>query len=156
MFYYDKQGRKIEFQWISCACGCGEIIRDHNKNGPVKYKNHHNVKRENNSIWKGGIRKSGRYKKIRRPHHKFVDKKGYVFLHRYLKELDLGRYLDPKEKVHHDDNNPDNNSPENLILLENHSQHFSIHVKQNWKNNLYKNQKRDKLGRFITYLNNHT
>ena len=39
-----------------------------------------------------------------------------IMMHRYVMEQVLGRYLDPRERVHHKDGDRKNNSPENLEL----------------------------------------
>ncbi len=72
--------------------------------------------------------KSGKYKLIYRPHHKFADSQGHVLEHRYNKELDLGRYLDPKEVVHHNNANPHDNLEDNLTLFQTHSEHVKFEM----------------------------
>lgn len=54
-----------------------------------------------------------------------VDKKR-VLKHRLLMEKKLGRKLDVKELVHHIDGNNDNNSLDNLTIV-NPSQHINLH-----------------------------
>lgn len=75
---------------------------------------------------------------------KFSDKDGYVLVsgqwnhpkhdphgsvreHVLVMERTLGRYLEPGERVHHIDENPANNAPENLQLLKSDSDHASLH-----------------------------
>jgi len=41
-------------------------------------------------------------------------KKKYVYLHRAVKEKELGRYLKPEEQVDHKDGDKTNNAPSNL------------------------------------------
>lgn len=69
--------------------------------------------------YKNGITENKKrgYKRILRHHHKYCDINGYVNLHRYLKELDLGYYITPGYDVHHKDRNTRNNAPENLQVL---------------------------------------
>lgn len=55
--------------------------------------------------------------------------KGYVYEHRYVAESQLGRLLHDDEVVHHLDCDRQNNSPNNLIVLIDHSSHAKIH---NW------------------------
>lgn len=85
-------------------------------------------------------------------HHAFkqegsVRKDGYVrvslngrrrYLHRILIEESLGRSLATKEHIHHIDENPKNNSLENLTLT-NNPLHRKLHAKS---------QKRNKYGKF--------
>ena len=50
-----------------------------------------------------------------------------VFLHRRIMEEQLGRKLTAEEVVHHIDGNPKNNSPDNLLLFPNQSEHMKFH-----------------------------
>ncbi len=51
--------------------------------------------------------------------------------HRVVAETMLGRALRPDEHVHHKDENKQNNSPENLVVLS-ASEHLSLHSLQRW------------------------
>jgi hypothetical protein len=44
-------------------------------------------------------------------------KKKYIYLHRAVKEKELGRYLTPDEQVDHKDKDKTNNDPSNLVLV---------------------------------------
>ena len=50
----------------------------------------------------------------------------YQRLHRMVFEQQLGRQLSPREVVHHKNGNPQDNRPENLLLLQNQSQHMLL------------------------------
>ena len=61
----------------------------------------------------------------------FVNKNGYrqfkdtgKYVHRHVEEKKLGRSLKPGEVVHHKDGNPLNNSPNNLKVYRNQSDHM--------------------------------
>ena len=61
----------------------------------------------------------------------YVSKTGYrkfkdsgTYVHRWVEEKKLGRKLKPKEVVHHKDGNPLNNSPNNLKVYKNQSEHM--------------------------------
>jgi hypothetical protein len=53
------------------------------------------------------------------PEHHLSDKNGYVLEHRYVAEENMDRQLLPKEVVHHRDGNKQNNSIENLEVMDN-------------------------------------
>lgn len=81
---------------------------------------------EKNGRWKGGsiIDKDG-YRLIKSPNHPRRDRHNYVREHRLVMEKTIGRYLDPREVVHHKDGNKLNNSPENLELFQRNSEHLA-------------------------------
>lgn len=72
-------------------------------------------KGERNSQWKGGKEAT---------------------LHKYRREafetvaIFLGQPVPPKVVIHHLDENPQNNAPENLVLFENQAQHANYHQQQ--------------------------
>lgn len=59
--------------------------------------------------------------------HPNANAQGYVYEHRIIMEESIGRLLTDKEVVHHIDLDPTNNNIDNLILLDNSSEHASIH-----------------------------
>jgi len=61
------------------------------------------------------------------PDHPAATKKGYVYQHRLVMEKKIGRYLLPKEVVHHIDENKQNNHPDNLMLFDNDAEHQKHH-----------------------------
>lgn len=111
------------FKWGYCWCACGTELPS------LRYKwwlrryivNHKNRGKfgKDSSGYKNGMvedKKRG-YIIIARRHHKYAGTKGRIYLHRYLKELDLGRYITPEYDVHHIDRNTRNNEPENLMEI---------------------------------------
>jgi hypothetical protein len=80
---------------------------------------------EQNPNWKGGrkIRKDG-YVMVRRPEHPNAIH-GYVLEHRLVMEQMIGRYLLPTEVVHHRNENPSDNRPENLQIFSSQAEHIS-------------------------------
>ena len=91
---------------------------------------------KNNFFWKDGktISKSG-YVYIHKPNHPFCNNGGYVPKHRLIMEKHLGRYLTPKEVVHHRGikypigsiENKQDNRIENLQLFNNNGIHIKFH-----------------------------
>jgi hypothetical protein len=74
--------------------------------------------------WKGGTKISKGYRYIYQPDHPFRRHGNYVLEHRLVMEQKLGRYLHPKEVVHHIDGNRLNNVPENLIVFGSNGEHL--------------------------------
>lgn len=68
-------------------------------------------------------------------------KKKYIYLHRAVKELELGRYLKPDEQVDHKDKDKTNNSPSNLVLIVK-GEHQKDHVSRG--NHFWKKSPRNK------------
>ncbi len=66
------------------------------------------------------------YIEISAPNHPFKNNHGRVKEHRLVMEEFLGRYLDPKEVVHHVNENKQDNRIENLQLVT-HKEHFKLH-----------------------------
>lgn len=108
---------------IPCACGCGEMIYSINSIGrPQKYKLGHwfrDIVGENHWKWKGGTYtdKQRGYITIIRRHHPYRNGSNKVYLHRYLKELDLGYYITKEYEVDHINGDKRDNRPENLQVL---------------------------------------
>ena len=83
---------------------------------------------KNHPLWKGGIKKHGEgYVYEHNPKHKYADGNGYVLQHRLVMEKSLGRYLKPKEIVHHINGKKSDNRIENLILLKDQAEHLAVH-----------------------------
>lgn len=59
--------------------------------------------------------------------HPLVNKCGYVYYHRHVLSVKIGRWLEKTEHCHHIDGNKLNNDPNNLELLS-ASEHISLHV----------------------------
>ena len=100
--------------------------------------------RENHSKWNGGkFRDSEGYIHIKSYDHPYRDKENYVREHRLVMEKVLGRYLKPKEVVHHINEIVDDNRPENLEVLKSGGIHSAIHKtgkplpKKNYKGRWY-------------------
>lgn len=86
-----------------------------------EYKNH--MKK----IHRKKVSKRGNYLQIYYPQHPRVNERGYVYQHIIIMEKIIGRYLKPKEIIHHIDGNRYNNSENNLMLFKSRGQHINFH-----------------------------
>ena len=88
-----------------------------------------------NPMWTGGRTITKGYVYVHRPDHPQARKAGYVLESRLVMEAKLGRYLTREEVVHHKDDNPLNNHPDNLKLYPNNAAHLADTLKgkvPNW------------------------
>lgn len=85
---------------------------------------------DENVNWKGGISIIDGYAAILMPFHPMANGRGYINNNRLVMESMLMRYLTRKEVVHHIDHDRLNDSEDNLILFQSHSEHMKYH----WQN----------------------
>lgn len=74
-------------------------------------------------------RKDG-YVSLYLPDHPYATAEGYYAEHRFVMEKMIGRFLDPKEEVHHINHKRNDNRPENLHLFASKEEHMSHHMKE--------------------------
>jgi len=67
-----------------------------------------------------------RYRYIFLPNHPHATKQGYFAEHRYIVEKAIGRYLSPKEIIHHINHNKTDNSIDNLMILPSPGKHVMV------------------------------
>jgi hypothetical protein len=123
-------GKRILEGFRVCRCGCETIFRRRSYNGnEAFFLMGHNQKGIYHSQWNGGKFVSDQgYIKAWCPDHPH-NRLGYVREHRLVMEAYLGRYLDPRELVHHIDGNRKNNVIDNLELVHN-EEHISHHKRK--------------------------
>ncbi len=78
--------------------------------------------------WKGGKANSEGYILIYCPEHPSCKTKKYVYEHRLVAEKILGRYLTPKEIIHHINKIKSDNRPKNLFLFIDRATHTAYHL----------------------------
>ncbi len=75
--------------------------------------------------WKGGrVPDKAGYILLYRPEHPDSNSNGYIREHRLVAEQMLGRRLLPSEVVHHKNDVPDDNRPENLQVFDTNADHL--------------------------------
>jgi hypothetical protein len=123
----------------SCACGCDTPIHSKDKWGRnVSYVRGHSNKGRYGSespCWRGGRSLDSRgYWNIRVEGHPRATRLGsYVKEHIVIMEKHLGRFMDPREVIHHKNGIVTDNRIENLQLV-NPADHNRIHKKgKTWK-----------------------
>lgn len=105
----------------SCGCLSRKKLTERNKVLIRAGTKNHN--------WGGGTKKSddGRTS-IKYLGHPFASKQGYVLKYRLVLEQHLGRFLLPKEVVHHIDSDCMNNKLSNLMLFNSQAEHLKFHA----------------------------
>ena len=102
---------------------------------------------KNNPRWNGGRKVNSQgYILISNPSHPFCDKQGYVREHRLVMEKKLGRYLKPKEIVHHkgiefplgSTENKQDNRIKNLGLFSCNAKHIKDCLIKTFRNKTHK------------------
>lgn len=83
----------------------------------------------NAAHWRGGRTLVKGYWMIYSPDHPAATKQKRVAEHRLVMEKLLGRYLTPREVVHHIDGDRCNNVPENLMVFQTNTEHLKAELK---------------------------
>src|ERR1035437_342538 len=94
------------------------------------------LRKEQNPAWRGGRIQRGNYWYIHLPEHPYATQGGYVLESRLVMEAKLGRYLSPKEVVHHKEGYE--NHPDNLDVYSTNGEHLADTLKDkvpNWTEN---------------------
>lgn len=120
-----------------CECGCGKQtnISNHTdkrkniKEGEYRRFVHgHNQQGWRNYKWNGGKTTNNRgYILILQPEHPRATPKGYVPEHILIVEKAMGKFLSPKHKVHHFNEDTANNVNKNLVACEDQKYHLLLH-----------------------------
>jgi hypothetical protein len=97
---------------------------------PMRPRGWNNQQGSRNVSWNGGrtTDKHG-YVLIRKPEHPMANSAGYVREHRLVVEEILGRPLTQTEVVHHLNDEPGDNHPDNLMVYETNGRHLAETLK---------------------------
>lgn len=114
-----------------CSKRCANIYNNTGKKNPMygrrgKLAPAFGKKGEKSFNWNGGKKRERGYVLVLVPNHPFSIN-GYVREHRLVMEKKLGRFLDPKEIIHHINHVKDDNREENLMLYKNNGEHLKGH-----------------------------
>lgn len=129
-----------------CACGCGKETRIVERNRfrrgqikgcPLQYIHGHNKTfpapkfGTENGNWKGGRCIVNGYQVVTsKGHHRAHSGTSKVYEHILKAEKALGKELPEKAQVHHINHNPLNNKNSNLVICQDQSYHFLLHVRE--------------------------
>lgn len=117
-----------------CACGCGEQVgrakTGPNRGEPNKFVHGHNS-RVNPTNWNGGqFTDADGYVHVLRPDHPRADSIGYVREHILVAEEAMGKPLPEGALIHHVNQDPSDNRPENLVVCPDDAYHMLLHARQ--------------------------
>ena len=86
------------------------------------------IREQTGSYYKGFSKTMEGYKMLYNPNYP-TDERKYILEHRFIMELILGRKLEDKEFVHHNNGIRDDNRPENLCIVNNNNHERGTFVK---------------------------
>ena len=110
----------------TCACGCGGGVTP----GKCFVKWHHLGVGEDNPRWKGGLTHDQQgHVLVMMPNHPNAKPSGYVKRSRLVAEKKLGRRLLAGEVVHHINKIPNDDRPDNLMVI-GAAEHQALHMRE--------------------------
>ncbi len=125
LLYHQNRGKihgKGSRPKIALALRGRSLSEEHKRNISMSIKGPRSCK------WRGGRTRLKGYVRVMAHEHPHADGDGYVLEHRLVMEGIIGRYLEPREIVHHKNLIRDDNEPENLQLCANDAEHRRVHM----------------------------
>lgn len=112
------QENNLRENLVTLCWGCHNDRHDHYVPDGVEDTSVYGLRGEDSPNWDGGRYEDVHgYIMVKRPDHPNADTRGYIGEHRLVASNKIGRPLEDGEVVHHKNEDPTDNRPENLEVL---------------------------------------
>lgn len=111
---------------MTCECGCGGQLDPHHGRKKKRFLRFHHLRMLRPERVRIG-RKKGIYRLAYAPWHPRAGDSSCVFEHILVAERAIRRFLPTGAVVHHVNDDGADNRSENLVILQNNSEHMALH-----------------------------